>query len=217
MTFRSGSVVAITGDLGSGKTMCAVRLLLHERAAGRQVVANIPTIFAPRARFLEHFTETRRTSILWDEMQESLDSREYRSNVTATRKAIFLRKRGNVLFYTVPDISMVDKRIRLLTNYVIACQVLRSGLSLVQMYRASASGALRLIARYPLYHHIWGGFYDSYDEDVLLLPFASADSVPVSPGRKRQAAPPRGSSVAPRGGAGAVVSSPSFLSTLRGQ
>jgi len=188
MSFRPGSVVAITGDLGSGKTMCAVRLLLAELAAGRRVVANIPTIFAPRARYLEHFTEARRSSILWDEMQESLDSREYRSNVTATRKAIFLRKRGNVLFYTVPDISMVDKRIRLLTNYVVACHVLRTGLSLVQMYRASASGAIRLLGKHLLYHHIWGGFYDSYDEDVLLLPFASSPDSVVT-GRSRVARP----------------------------
>ena len=210
MTFRPGSVVAITGDLGSGKTMCAVRLLLAEYAAGRHVVANIPTVFAPRARFLEHFTEIKRTSILWDEMQESLDSREYRNNVTATRKAIFLRKRGNVLFYTVPDISMVDKRIRLLTNYVVACQVLRLGLSLVQMYRASASGAIRLMGKTLLYHHVWGGFYDSYDEDVLLLPFSSDSSAPSVTGRDRTA--PRGKSVAPRGAG--TSSAPSLLSGL---
>jgi hypothetical protein len=211
MSFRPGSVVAITGDLGSGKTMCAVRLLLAERAAGRRVLANIPTVFAPRARYLEHFTETKRTSILWDELQESLDSREYRNNVTATRKAIFLRKRGNVLFYTVPDISMVDKRIRLLTNYIVACQVLRTGLSLVAMYRASASGAIRLVGKHLLYHHIWGGFYDSYDEDVLLLPFTSAD-VPVTLARKR--APGRGNSEAPRPGAGSSVV-PSLLESLQ--
>lgn len=205
-----GSVVAITGYLGAGKTMAATYFLFQEFLRGRKVIANIPTIFAPRARFLEHFTESLRTSILWDELQESLDSREYRNNVLATRRAIFLRKRGNVLFYTVPDISMVDRRIRLLTNYICSCSVLRDGVSIVTMYSSKPNGSVNRLGALLLEHSIYGGLYDSFDEDVLLLPYALPE-VAKPPRRATRARGPEPVGQGPRPVA-ALASS--FLSSL---
>jgi hypothetical protein len=171
--YYPGNVIAACGYLGSGKTMLGVRLLFRLRLRRFRCIANIETVFAERAVVLEDFTEARQTAILWDEIQESLDSREFKHNIAATRDAIFLRKRGNILIYTVPAIDMVDKRIRQLTNYLYAAQFIRPGLSVVTRYVMSPTGQIRPRGVFSLNHSLWGKLYNSWDEDVLLLPRAN--------------------------------------------
>ena len=185
-----GEFVLYTGRLRSGKTLAAVRLatLLAARLSFR-LAANIPVTGGILLHTLEDLLDLRDAVVVWDEIQASLDSREYASQVSRllTRELILFGKRGIVLLGTTPAFAMVDTRLRRLTYHVhrTVRRLSWAGQTWAtyDYYRHPAGDdVLRYVTSYALCHSRWYGTYDTlYGRD------AHHDLVLVS----RAPAPPR--------------------------
>ena len=170
--YRPGAFVGVFGALRSGKTLMACRLgVTLARSFGLDLVSNIPVLGARRIFTLDDLAALRGAVLVWDEVQVSLDSREWASEVARalTRDMILWGKRGVVCVYTSPSFATVDVRLRRLTQYVYvtAGRFRRSGTDyavyrwhehpyaddlLVERYRF----ALRLDSWYGVYDTLYG-------------------------------------------------------------
>jgi len=120
-SYRPGAFVGIFGALRSGKTLMACRLgVVLASLLGLDLVSNIPVRNARRVATLDDLAALRGAVLVWDEVQVSLDSREWASEAarTLTRDMILWGKRGIVCVYTSPAFATVDVRLRRLTQYV---------------------------------------------------------------------------------------------------
>jgi hypothetical protein len=170
--YAPGAFVGVFGALRSGKTLMACRLgVTLARSLGLDLVSNIPVAGARRVSALDDLAALRGAVLVWDEVQVSLDSREWASEAARclTRDMILWGKRGIVCVYTSPSFATVDVRLRRLTQYVYvtAGRYRRSGADyavyrwhehpyaddvLVERYRF----ALRLDAWYGVYDTLYG-------------------------------------------------------------
>jgi len=170
--YHLGAFVGIFGALRSGKTLMACRLgVTLARSLGLDLVSNIPVAGARRIVTLDDLASLRGAVLVWDEVQVSLDSREWASEAARclTRDMILWGKRGIVCVYTSPAFGTVDVRLRRLTRYVYvtAGRFRRSGVDyavyrwhehpyaddvLVERYRF----ALRLSDWYGVYDTLYG-------------------------------------------------------------
>jgi len=194
--YRPGAFVGVFGALRSGKTLMACRLgVTLARSLGLDLVANIPVRGARRIATLDDLAALRGAVLIWDEVQVSLDSREWASEAARclTRDMILWGKRGVVCIYTSPAFQTVDVRLRRLTQYVYvtAGRFRRAGLDyavyrwhehpyaddvLVERYRF----ALRLSDWYGVYDTLYGA---SAGDTLAILPSPSLS--PVPPVRRR--------------------------------
>jgi hypothetical protein len=181
--YHPGAFVAIFGALRSGKTLMACRLgVTLARTLGLDLVSNIPVAGARRVATLDDLVALRGAVLIWDEVQVSLDSREWASDDARrlTRDMILWGKRAIVCVYTSPSFQTVDVRLRRLTQYVYvtAGRFRRSGVDyavyrwhehpyaddvLVERYRF----ALRLDAWYGVYDTLYGA---SHGDTLAILP-----------------------------------------------
>jgi len=181
--YTPGAFVGIFGALRSGKTLMACRLgLVLARSLGLDLVSNIPVAGARRIVTIDDLASLRGAVLVWDEVQVSLDSREWASEAARclTRDMILWGKRGIVCIYTSPAFQTVDVRLRRLTQYVYvtAGRYRRSGADyavyrwhehpyaddvLVERYRF----ALRLDAWYGVYDTLYGA---SHGDTLAILP-----------------------------------------------
>jgi len=195
--YYPGSFVGVFGALRSGKTLMACRLAVClARSLGLDLVSNIPVTGARRAATLDDLASLRGAVLVWDEVQVSLDSREWASDDARrlTRDMILWGKRGIVCVYTSPSFATVDVRLRRLTQYVYvtAGRFRRSGAdyavyrwhehpyaddALVERYRF----ALRLSDWYGIYDTLYGA---SPGDTLAILP-ASAPAPALAPARRR--------------------------------
>jgi len=170
--YYPGAFVGTFGALRSGKTLMACRLgLVLARSLGLDLVSNIPVAGARRIFTLDDLAALRGAVLVWDEVQVSLDSREWASEAARalTRDMILWGKRGVICVYTSPSFQTVDVRLRRLTQYVYvtAGRFRRSGADyavyrwhehpyaddvLVERYRF----ALRLDSWYGVYDTLYG-------------------------------------------------------------
>lgn len=170
--YYPGDLISCNGYLRQGKTMNMVRLAwkLHQYW-GMPVLCNFPVAFGTRVRFVEDYMNARGHILLWDEMQDSLDSREFKNNVEATRQAIKLGKRGNILIYTTPVFGMVDVRFRQITQWVYMAHKPKVGLTVVTRYWYPGLGDMIFPrGKLVMYHKHWGPSYDTLEEDTTVLP-----------------------------------------------
>ena len=119
--YHPGAFVGVFGALRSGKTLMACRLAVClARSLGLDLVGNIPVRGARRIFTLDDLAALRGAVLVWDEVQVSLDSREWASDGARqlTRDMILWGKRGIVCVYTSPSFATVDVRLRRLTQYV---------------------------------------------------------------------------------------------------
>jgi len=193
--YAPGAFVGVFGALRSGKTLMACRLgLVLARSLGLDLVSNIPVAGARRVATLDDLAALRGAVLVWDEVQVSLDSREWASDDARrlTRDMILWGKRGIVCVYTSPAFGTVDVRLRRLTQYVYvtAGRFRRSGIDyavyrwhehpysddlLVERYRF----ALRLDAWYGVYDTLYGA---SPGDTLAILP---APAPALAPARRR--------------------------------
>jgi len=190
-----GAFVGVFGALRSGKTLMACRLGVSlARFLGLDLVSNIPVAGARRIVTLDDLAALRGVVLIWDEVQVSLDSREWASDAARclTRDMILWGKRGIVCVYTSPSFGTVDVRLRRLTQYVYvtAGRYRRSGADyavyrwhehpysddlLVERYRF----ALRLSDWYGVYDTLYGA---APGDTLAILP---APAPALAPARRR--------------------------------
>jgi len=195
--YAPGAFVGIFGALRSGKTLMACRLgVTLARSLGLDLVSNIPVAGARRIVTLDDLAALRGAVLVWDEVQVSLDSREWASEAARclTRDMILWGKRGVVCIYTSPAFQTVDVRLRRLTQYVYvtAGRYRRGGADyavyrwhehpyaddvLVERYRF----ALRLDAWYGVYDTLYGA---SAGDTLAILPSPSPAPA-LAPARRR--------------------------------
>jgi hypothetical protein len=195
--YMPGAFIGVFGALRSGKTLMACRLAVClARSLGLDLVSNIPVTGARRAATLDDLASLRGAVLVWDEVQVSLDSREWASDDARrlTRDMILWGKRGIVCVYTSPSFATVDVRLRRLTQYVYvtAGRFRRSGAdyavyrwhehpyaddALVERYRF----ALRLSDWYGIYDTLYGA---SPGDTLAILP-APAPAPALAPARRR--------------------------------
>ena len=195
--YAPGAFVGVFGALRSGKTLMACRLAVClARSLGLDLVSNIPVAGARRVATLDDLASLRGAVLVWDEVQVSLDSREWASDDARrlTRDMILWGKRGIVCVYTSPSFATVDVRLRRLTQYVYvtAGRFRRSGAdyavyrwhehpyaddALVERYRF----ALRLSDWYGIYDTLYGA---SPGDTLAILP-APAPAPALAPARRR--------------------------------
>jgi hypothetical protein len=195
--YMLGAFIGVFGALRSGKTLMACRLAVClARSLGLDLVSNIPVTGARRVATLDDLASLRGAVLVWDEVQVSLDSREWASEAARclTRDMILWGKRGVICVYTSPSFQTVDVRLRRLTQYVYvtAGRFRRSGTDyavyrwhehpyaddvLVERYRF----ALRLDAWYGIYDTLYGA---SPGDTLAILP-APAPAPALAPARRR--------------------------------
>ena len=193
--YRPGAFVGVFGALRSGKTLMACRLGCSlARSLGLDLVSNIPVAGARRIVTIDDLASLRGAVLIWDEVQVSLDSREWASDAARalTRDMILWGKRGVVCIYTSPAFQTVDVRLRRLTQYVYvtAGRYRRGGADyavyrwhehpyaddvLVERYRF----ALRLDAWYGVYDTLYGA---SAGDTLAILP---SPAPALAPARRR--------------------------------
>ena len=181
--YAPGAFIGIFGALRSGKTLMACRLgVTLARTLGLDLVSNIPVRGARRVSTLDDLAALRGAVLVWDEVQVSLDSREWSSEAARclTRDMILWGKRGVICVYTSPSFATVDVRLRRLTQYVYvtAGRYRRGGADyavyrwhehpysddlLVERYRF----ALRLSDWYGVYDTLYGA---SAGDTLAILP-----------------------------------------------
>ena len=190
-----GAFVGIFGALRSGKTLMACRLgVTLARSLGLDLVSNIPVAGARRIVTLDDLAALRGAVLVWDEVQVSLDSREWASEAARalTRDMILWGKRGVVCIYTSPAFQTVDVRLRRLTQYVYvtAGRYRRNGADYA-VYRwhehPYADEALVVRYRFALRLDAWYGVYDtlygaSAGDTLAILP---APAPALAPARRR--------------------------------
>ena len=195
--YMPGAFIGVFGALRSGKTLMACRLgLVLARSLGLGLVSNIPVAGARRIATLDDLASLRGAVLIWDEVQVSLDSREWASEAARclTRDMILWGKRGVICVYTSPSFATVDVRLRRLTQYVYvtAGRYRRSGADyaiyrwhehpyaddvLVERYRF----ALRLDTWYGIYDTLYGA---AAGDTLAILP-APAPAPALAPARRR--------------------------------
>jgi hypothetical protein len=195
--YAPGAFVGVFGALRSGKTLMACRLgLVLARSLGLDLVSNIPVLGARRIATLDDLAALRGAVLVWDEVQVSLDSREWASEAARalTRDMILWGKRGVVCIYTSPAFGTVDVRLRRLTQYVYvtAGRYRRGGVDYA-VYRwhehPYADDVLCERYRFALRLSDWYGVYDtlygaSAGDTLAILP-APAPAPALAPARRR--------------------------------
>jgi len=181
--YMPGAFIGVFGALRSGKTLMACRLgVVLARSLGLDLVSNIPVRGARRVATLDDLASLRGAVLVWDEVQVSLDSREWASDDARrlTRDMILWGKRGIVCVYTSPSFATVDVRLRRLTQYVYvtAGRYRRAGADYA-VYRwhehPYADDALRERYQFALRLDPWYGVYDT------LYGAAAGDTLAILP------------------------------------
>jgi len=126
-------IIAITGSMGSGKTLLASALAYKYFSQGSNIYANYglkfkhsPLMMSDISDFSFDFSNAL---LVIDEIHLFMDSRQ---SATKTNRIIsyFItqsRKRNLVLVYTTQQSNQVDKRLRNNTDYFIKCENLTPG------------------------------------------------------------------------------------------
>jgi hypothetical protein len=195
--YMPGAFVGVFGALRSGKTLMACRLgLVLARSLGLDLVSNIPVTGARRIFTLDDLAALRGAVLVWDEVQVSLDSREWASDGARrlTRDMILWGKRGVICVYTSPSFQTVDVRLRRLTQYVyVTAGRYRRGGADYAVYRwhehPYADDVLVERYRFALRLSDWYGVYDTLygaaaGDTLAILP-APAPAPALAPARRR--------------------------------
>ena len=194
--FYPGDFICSCGYLRAGKTMNSVRLALNLHLKGWNIVSNIDVKFATqRLKYIEELYEVRNSVILLDEVQATIDSRDFAKNVTVTQQGIYFGKRGNIVIMTTPHFGMLDIRYRQLTRYLFQCRrVVRhgKGYTVVEPYIHDGMDNLKSTGKFVMKQELYYGLYDTLDENVALISRDLAAKLPQqAANEQRRVAPSR--------------------------
>lgn len=170
MTFRSGTIIAFCGLLGSGKTLAMTYFALRELRVGRRVRANYDTSCFERLENLPQLYTSEQCVLCMDEFQVNIDSRNFSKNQQFTYWLLLIRKLGVTLIYTTQHINQVDLRLRQITNFIFWCYPHRPGFSKIDVLRYGGADEAYLIRSFVLDQRPIYGLYDTYDKRVALSP-----------------------------------------------
>jgi len=118
------TLVAIIGELGSGKTLSMTWLMNHNFNKGRQLYANYhlkpPLTYNP-IKSIEEIEDMKQGVFGGDELWLWLDSRASRTKANRAVSMILAksRKRGVDIIYTTQSFRQIDVRIRNITDFII--------------------------------------------------------------------------------------------------
>lgn len=122
----SAKLIQLWGEyLGCGKTLTAVEYAYREYLqTGNQVYSNIHLSFSkfpPEPSEIILMRRRRNAILVLDELYQTLEARgsESGSNQGLTQEISMNRKRGNTIYATSPDVTMVDKRFRNIADFTI--------------------------------------------------------------------------------------------------
>lgn len=120
--------IGIIGDMGSGKTCLATRILKMNVDAGRPVAANYKLAFPSTlisftelAKFPKHIHDM---DVVMDELGTGADSYDFMLEKPKNigRLVTQLRKRHNRVHYTVQRFNFIARRLRQMTDGFIFCE-----------------------------------------------------------------------------------------------
>lgn len=178
-----GTIIANTGLLRMGKTMNATRLAYVEHLAGSKVYTNYDTAFSERIQNMPQLFNVKEGVIVLDELQATLDSREFSKNIGLTHWLTLIGKMGLSLIYTAQHFGMVDLRVRQLTGwlYMAEKKFYPNGqpATVLALYSVSPMGMALLQRRFIMPHKPLYRLYDTFDRRVVLG--KSAGELAISP------------------------------------
>lgn len=173
--YLPGDFILFQGPFRNGKTSGAVRLAYQLWKRGYTVVSNIPLLFSSRLiTTLDEVFMLRGVVFLWDEIQATLDSRNFAgaAQIKLTQESIYFGKRGNVLIMTTPDLILVDVRYRTYTHHVYNVKKIRQNghYYAVNEYCTynEARGLLMPHGKFKQSLERYGGLFDTLYEKVIL-------------------------------------------------
>lgn len=185
---RRGEYIAFCGALGSGKTLNMTRLAAMDALDGRRVFANYPTTFAEPILSIRHLYSIRDSLICLDELQSTMDSREFKKVGDLAQWILIVRKLGCSVLYTTQAFTFVDTRVRQITSYLYQCEAATwsgGNATMVELYKINAENA-KLLKKFLMPHsEALYGLYDSFDyqvkltEDGRVASFGGGDSAPA--------------------------------------
>ena len=123
-------LIAITGPIGSGKTLFMTRCLYREKLKNPDVkiatnyrLNNIPFTFLNASDLFDIKNQLTNTTMGIDEFHIFLDSRSFMkpSNQQLTHFILQTRHLGVNLYFTTQDISQVDIRLRKQIDFLAYC------------------------------------------------------------------------------------------------
>lgn len=120
-------IIGLTGNLGSGKTLSMVELmLLLKNQMEVYTVSNIHMSFSDKTiesvKEMDQVTMDHEGVIGIDEVWAWADSRKSQNNDVITQIVIYSRKRGWIIIYTTQSLHQVDKRLRENTDFIGMCE-----------------------------------------------------------------------------------------------
>lgn len=159
--------MAITGNLGAGKTLALTYFGLRNKIVKRRnVYANYHIKEPVNAVYIENPAEIdniKEGVFLGDELWAWLDSRNFgrSSNKIGSKILLSSRKRGLHIFYTAQDISQIEKRIRIITDFeAVPLLIKKRGICIVEVWQLKFGKRVRFLQRFKF--HVQP-IYDMYD------------------------------------------------------
>jgi hypothetical protein len=128
-------IIAITGQIGSGKTLTLTYLGYSKYKEGKKILSNYRLKYKHEIiskEVLSHYTDSdtsiKDCTMLIDEMQTVLDCRDSgkKDNKLLSYMILQTRKRGVDLFYTTQQFWNVEIRLRRNTDLLIECRPIYS-------------------------------------------------------------------------------------------
>lgn len=173
LIYKRGDVIGSIGLMGAGKTLNAVRLarLLAVRY-GLGIVANLDLVGIQyqRLRKFSEFPTISNSIIILDEAGLLLDSRKFASaaNIFITNYLLLIRKRGNILLYTVQQPRLTDVRLFENSSYLYYLENYHRDYSRMSLVRIGLTSAKFVFMEVAFDRRPWYGLYDTNDTDVFL-------------------------------------------------
>lgn len=190
--YLPGDFIMFCGPFRNGKTSGAVRLAYHLWRRGYAVVSNIPLLFSSRLiTTIDEVLELRNVVFLWDEIQATLDSRNFSGplQIKVTQESIYFGKRGNILIMTTPDLILVDIRYRTYTHHVYNVRKIYQGGQYWAINEYCWYNATRemLLPRGKFKQSLlrYAGLFDTFYEKVILNPASDSEYIKAAARRKR--------------------------------
>lgn len=115
-------LVGFTGNMGSGKTL-TMTILAYVIAKKHHipVFSNYWTEFSTGVKSWDEVYKIERGILLLDEAHVPFDSRAFADDHGRTHFILQTRKKNLLVFFTTQHISQVDKRIRNVCDFIVAC------------------------------------------------------------------------------------------------
>jgi len=173
LIYKRGDVIGSIGLMGAGKTLNAVRLarLLSVRY-NMDIAANLDLIGVDhrRLRKFSEFPEISDSVIILDEAGLLLDSRRFSSagNIFITNYLLLIRKKGNILLYTVQQPRLTDVRLFENSSYLYYLENYHRSYSRSSLVRIGLTSAKFIFSEVAFDRRPWYGLYNTADTDVFL-------------------------------------------------